>query len=75
MKVRILLEALLYLLLLGFALEFCRIQILDFIDGGTGFTTREELISLIDLPTLTICLEVNCKPNDRIYHNDQMFSY
>ena len=70
MKVRILLEALLYLLLLGFALEFCRIQILDFIDGGTGFTTREELISLIDLPTLTICLEVNCKPNDRIYHRD-----
>ena len=47
-----------YLSLLGGATLFVRQNILDFIQGSTGYSTTQEQISLSDLPSLVLCWEL-----------------
>ena len=51
-------EGLLYLSLLTGALIFVWHTILEFLEGETSFSVRQELITLGDLPSLTICLPI-----------------
>ena len=54
-------EWLIWLGLLVTASLFVKKTIEDFINCGTTYTESHELISLNDLPTLTLCLELQDK--------------
>ena len=57
-------KVILYLGLLAGALAFCSQNVLDYLDGSTDYASKQEPISLKDLPTLTFCW-----PLSSIYHS------
>ena len=56
MKVRRLAEGLFYICLFVLALKFCKENINDYMGGRTHYCDTLEPLTLIDLPTLAICL-------------------
>ena len=45
-----------YLCLLGLALDFCKENIIDYMDGKTYYSKTKKPLTSHDFPTLTICL-------------------
>ena len=56
MRVKKLAEGLLYICLLVLALQFCKENIYAYMGGKTQFYETWEPLTLIDLPTVAICL-------------------
>ena len=50
-----LLNVLWYLTLLGSALVFVRVNIQDYLEGSTTYSTKYQSLDVRDLPTLTLC--------------------
>ena len=57
-----------YLGLLAGALAFCWQNLLDYIEGTTGYTSNQEPLTQNDLPSLTFCWRVLSKSNDYTEH-------
>ena len=49
-------RALMYLGLLALSLMFCWQNILDFMEGKTSYSIKQEYITVADLPTICFCL-------------------
>ena len=56
MRVRRLTEGLFYICLFVLALKFCKENINDYMSGRTHYCETSEPLTLIDLPSLAICL-------------------
>ena len=68
MRIGIYLEVVLHLVLLGFSLEYCWFTIVDYSAGKTSYSLEEEPLSLQDLPTITVCLQLLCEQPNIGYH-------
>ena len=56
MRLRKLAEGLLYICLLVLALEFCKENVNDYMGGTTQYSETWEPLTVIDLPTVSVCL-------------------
>ena len=55
-QTRKLTDVLVYLGLVACVIFFVRTSIIEFLEGGRGYATTQESLSLNDFPTLVICL-------------------